>query len=138
MARDVWQFLDFHQLCDFLCKMYIRTLCNSSLCANNVLTKRQKKERMGEKKKSRMAESLETDRVNLIKFYDQIPQQVWCLKSVPNNRFLVGVWFFGKDVKDTKAKFVYLYYFFLAKNWISIKLMLSTKSNQIWIDLLLF
>ena len=75
MTRDVWQFLDFHQLCDFLCKMYIRTLCNSSLCANNVQTKRQKKKKEW-KKKSRMAESLETNRVNLIKLYDQTPQQV--------------------------------------------------------------
>ena len=73
MTRDVWQFLDFHQLCDFLCKMYNCKLCNSSLCANNVQTKREKKERM--KKKSWMAESLETNRVNL---YDQTPQQVWC------------------------------------------------------------
>ena len=77
MVRDVWQFLDFHQVCDFLCKMYIRTLCNSSLCANNVQTKRQRKERMKKKiANGRMAESLETDRVNLIKFYDQTPQQV--------------------------------------------------------------
>ena len=41
-------------------------------CANKETEKRKN----GKKKKSRMAESLETNRVNLIKLYDQTPQQV--------------------------------------------------------------
>ena len=50
--------------------MQLKSLCKQ--CANKETEKRKNEK----KKKSRMAESLETNRVNLIKLYDQTPQQV--------------------------------------------------------------
>ena len=71
MVGDVWQFLDSDNFVIFYAK------CTYVHYATQVFvqTKRQKKKEW-KKKKSQMAESLETNRVNFIKLYDQTPQQV--------------------------------------------------------------
>ena len=62
-------FVIFYAKCTYVnyaTQVFVQTMCKQ----------RDRKKNERKKKKSRMAESLETNRVNLIKLYDQTPQQV--------------------------------------------------------------
>ena len=65
------KFVIFYAKCTYVhyaTQVFVQTMCKQR--------DREKKEWKKKIANGRMAESLETDRVNLIKFYDQTPQQV--------------------------------------------------------------